>query len=69
MRSLHKPIIARVHGHAVGVGSGTLAGGLGLAGMRERLSLVDGKLKIESSPGAGTTLVARIRLDGQGADS
>jgi len=44
-------------------------GGLGLAGMRERLSLVDGELEFESSPGAGTTLVARIRLDGQGADS
>src|SRR5260370_39260330 len=27
-------------------------GGLGLAGMRERLSLVDGELEIESSPGA-----------------
>jgi signal transduction histidine kinase len=44
-------------------------GGLGLAGMHERLSLIDGELKIESSPGAGTTLVARIQLDGQGADS
>jgi signal transduction histidine kinase len=39
-------------------------GGLGLAGMRERLSLIDGELKIESSPGAGTTVFARIRLDG-----
>jgi two-component system, NarL family, sensor histidine kinase UhpB len=40
-------------------------GGLGLAGMRERLVLVNGELKIESSPGAGTALFASIRLDDQ----
>jgi signal transduction histidine kinase len=38
-------------------------GGLGLAGMRERLSLIDGELKVESSAGAGTTVIARIRLN------
>ncbi|MDQ3890243.1 MAG: GAF domain-containing sensor histidine kinase [Actinomycetota bacterium] len=36
--------------------------GLGLLGMRERLALVDGRLKIESSPGSGTTLVAEVPL-------
>lgn len=35
---------------------------LGLAGMRERMSLVGGKLEVESSPGAGTTIFARIPL-------
>ena len=35
--------------------------GLGLAGMRERLLLIDGELKIESSPGSGTAIFARIR--------
>jgi signal transduction histidine kinase len=35
---------------------------LGLAGMRERLLLVGGDLEIESSPGAGTTIFARIPL-------
>jgi PAS domain S-box-containing protein len=35
---------------------------LGLLGMRERLALVGGVLEIESSPGAGTTLIARIPL-------
>lgn len=39
--------------------------GLGLAGMRERLSLVDGTLEIESTPGAGTTLFVRIALGAQ----
>jgi signal transduction histidine kinase len=33
---------------------------LGLAGMRERLALVGGRLRIESSSGAGTTLVAEV---------
>ena len=33
---------------------------LGLTGMRERIESVGGKLDIESSPDAGTTLVARI---------
>jgi signal transduction histidine kinase len=36
--------------------------GLGLAGMRERLALLDGTLKVESSPGSGTTLVAEVPL-------
>ena len=39
--------------------------GLGLAGMRERLSLVDGELEIESSAGVGTTVFARIRLNAE----
>ena len=34
--------------------------GLGLLGMRERVALLDGRLTIESSPGAGTTLVAEV---------
>jgi signal transduction histidine kinase len=34
--------------------------GLGLIGMRERVALVHGTLDVESSPGAGTTLRARI---------
>ena len=33
---------------------------LGLEGMRERLALVGGRLRVESSSGAGTTLVAEV---------
>ena len=36
--------------------------GVGLLGMRERLALLDGRLEIESRPGAGTTLVAEVPL-------
>src|SRR6185295_14063327 len=35
---------------------------LGLAGMRERLLLVGGRLAIESSPDVGTTIFARIPI-------
>ena len=34
--------------------------GVGLLGMRERLALLDGRLEIESRPGAGTTIVAEV---------
>ena len=39
--------------------------GLGLVGLRERLILIGGTLEIESAIGAGTTIFARIALDGQ----
>jgi two-component system, NarL family, sensor histidine kinase DevS len=37
-------------------------GGLGLSGMRERVALLDGRLRIESAPGKGTTLAAEVPL-------
>ena len=40
---------------------------LGLAGMRQRLSLVDGELLIDSAPGGGTTIAARAPLKRGGA--
>jgi signal transduction histidine kinase len=36
--------------------------GLGLVGMRERLGLVGGRLRIESAAGSGTSLVAEVPL-------
>jgi signal transduction histidine kinase len=33
--------------------------------MRERLTLIGGTLEIESAVGSGTTIFARIALDGQ----
>jgi signal transduction histidine kinase len=39
--------------------------GLGLLGMRERLSLLGGRLEIESEPGQGTRVVAVLPLDGR----
>jgi len=40
---------------------------LGLAGMRQRLSLVGGELLIDSAPGVGTSIVARAPLKRGGA--
>jgi signal transduction histidine kinase len=37
-------------------------GGIGLAGMRERLALLDGHLTIESRIGGGTTVAAEVRV-------
>jgi two-component system, NarL family, sensor histidine kinase UhpB len=44
-------------------------GGLGLAGMRERLALIGGTLEIESSIGAGTAIYARIPLERERASA
>jgi signal transduction histidine kinase len=37
--------------------------GHGILGIRERVALLDGRFTIESSPGAGTTLVAEVRVE------
>jgi two-component system sensor histidine kinase DegS len=39
-------------------------GGLGILGMRERMGLVGGEFRIDSSPGKGTTVSARIPVAG-----
>ena len=49
-------------GRGFAAGSAERAGGLGIAGMRERLRHVRGRLQIDSRPGAGTTVVARVPL-------
>jgi signal transduction histidine kinase len=38
------------------------AGALGFTRMRERVERVGGRLTVETSPGAGTTLVAEVRV-------
>jgi signal transduction histidine kinase len=38
------------------------AGRLGLLGMRERVTLIGGTLTIESAPGRGTIVIARVPL-------
>jgi len=42
-------------------------GKLGLLGMQERVTLAGGTIEIESTPGAGTTIFARIPLEPGGA--
>jgi signal transduction histidine kinase len=42
--------------------------GLGMTSMRERLLLVNGAMAVESRPGAGTTVRARVPLRSPGRD-
>ena len=45
-----------------GFDAGRPTAGLGLSGMRERVALVGGKLRLESGPGTGTTIAAEVPL-------
>jgi signal transduction histidine kinase len=45
-----------------GLSDGQGEGGLGFMGMRERVALVNGRLRIESSANAGTTLLVEVPL-------
>jgi signal transduction histidine kinase len=45
-----------------GIGSEGSREGLGLVGMRERVALVGGRLNVESSPGAGTTISIEVPI-------
>lgn len=69
--SLVSVLITRKNGSVIAVieddGRGFDAGasrdeGLGLVGMEERVALLNGKLQVESSEGAGTTVVAEVPL-------
>jgi signal transduction histidine kinase len=54
-------LTVEVHDDGAGFDTGT-ARGLGLTGLADRISTVDGKLRVESAPGHGTTVCAEIPL-------
>jgi signal transduction histidine kinase len=41
--------------------------GFGLTGMRERVALLGGELRIESRPGSGTRVLASVPVAGPGS--
>ena len=47
-------------------GRKTLNGRVGLLGMRERITLLGGELRVQSRPGQGTRLSIEIPLPGRG---
>ena len=47
-----------------GVGGADVARGTGLEGLRDRVAAVSGTLYLDSRPGAGTVLRARLPIDG-----
>ncbi|MCI4364419.1 MAG: sensor histidine kinase, partial [Thermoplasmata archaeon] len=56
-------VTAVVEDNGRGFEAGESSGeGVGLVGMRERVGLLEGRLAIESTEGAGTTLVAEVPL-------
>jgi signal transduction histidine kinase len=55
-------VVVEVHDDGDGFEPAHEAGSLGLAGMQERAALVNGSLRVESSPGEGTT----VRLETPG---
>ncbi len=46
--------------------SGTFPGHIGLRSMRERAAKIGGTIEIESAPGSGTTVRARLRISSRG---
>ncbi len=57
-RSLHLEI--RDHGTGFDVAEVLASNGAGISGMRERATLAGGSFRIDSSPGAGTTVIAMV---------
>ncbi|HSH02650.1 MAG TPA: GAF domain-containing sensor histidine kinase [Anaerolineae bacterium] len=64
--------VARIKDDGVGfdtrkvLGNYSSRGSLGMVNMQERAALIDGSLKIESSPGKGTTITLVVPLDKHG---
>lgn len=53
-------VTVRVHDDGRGFDPSERPDGFGLTGMRERVELLGGNLEVQSEPGAGTTLTARL---------
>jgi PAS domain S-box-containing protein len=55
-------LLVKDQGEGFDLGAARGSRGLGLISMEERLKLVDGELAIETQPGQGTSIRARVRL-------
>jgi signal transduction histidine kinase len=61
-----KVVVEQAHGWVLvavsddGVGGADPGAGTGLMGLADRLSALDGRLEVDSAPGRGTTVRARI---------
>jgi signal transduction histidine kinase len=58
--------VLRVEVRDDGVGGAHADGGTGLRGLQDRVSALDGRLVVESSPGHGTRLYAFLPVPEQG---
>ncbi|MBM2822133.1 MAG: sensor histidine kinase, partial [Thermoleophilia bacterium] len=57
-----RAVVVVVEDDGDGFDPGGETAGLGLAGMRERVTLLGGQLRVETSPGRGTTIAAEVPL-------
>ncbi len=60
---LHDVVMLDIHDDGVGfdqAAAGSMAGGMGLAAMRERAAAPGGSMVIESAPGEGTTIAVEV---------
>lgn len=66
MRMTGKMLVMQISDNGTGFDSSRLSEGtsLGLLGMRERARLVGGSMRISSTQGKGTSILARLPLDG-----
>ncbi|MCS7006838.1 MAG: GAF domain-containing sensor histidine kinase [Gaiellaceae bacterium] len=62
VRDTGSVVVVVVEDDGVGFDAEAPVSGLGLAGMRERLALVGGRLRLETAPSRGTTLAAEVPL-------
>jgi signal transduction histidine kinase len=62
LRARDGTLMITVKDYGAGFDPSAMANGLGLATMRERLRLVEGKFLINSTPGGGTEVTAQARL-------
>jgi len=56
------PVALEIHDDGQGFDAATAPQGMGLNNIRQRVAALGGKLEIQSTPGAGTTLCARVEL-------
>ncbi len=59
-------VLVSVRDDGQGFDPGATTDGFGIAGMRERAELAGGRLTIDSAPGAGTTVEARLPVRRRG---
>ena len=64
LRNGNGRLVLAVQDNGMGFEDGRKAGraSLGIASMRERMRLLDGRLEVDSAPGRGTTITAWIPL-------
>jgi two-component system sensor histidine kinase DegS len=60
LRRNERAVTAVIEDDGRGFSDGRSLEGLGLVGMRERVALVNGRFRIESSASAGTTLLVEV---------